>query len=157
MTRLIMGIYEHVTDASLAIVDLKAGGIKEKDISVVTKHEKVVDRICQDTGIGKSDSGVGLGGLFGLGRRIGVGLDLLPDTAVAAGPAARKLAGAELDKDSLEDGLVVSLIGIGIPEQDAKGYARHANQEKIIVIVAIQNKEEKEIITILNSHNVIPL
>ena len=46
---------------------------------------------------------------------------MLTDTAVAAGPAARKLAGAELDKDNPDDGLAVSLIGMGIPEKDANG------------------------------------
>ncbi|WP_379131777.1 hypothetical protein [Paenibacillus sp. sgz500958] len=44
-------------------------------------------------------------GIYGTARGIGVGLGMLPDTAVTAGPAAHKLAGAALGKeDSAADG-----------------------------------------------------
>ncbi|MNC51472.1 hypothetical protein D3C75_1007650 [compost metagenome] len=78
---------------------------------------------------------------------------MLHDTAVAAGPAARKLAGADLDMD----GLAVSLIGIGIPQEDAKVYARHADQEHIIVIVALEEEHrQQEISNLLEQHHAIP-
>ncbi|WP_410514621.1 hypothetical protein PaeBR_09690 [Paenibacillus sp. BR2-3] len=123
----------------------------------MTKQKLIVDQISQDTGIGKPEAGIGNGGLFGTAKELSVGLDMLPDTAVAAGPAARKLAGAELEKDNLDDGLAVSLVGMGIPKKDAEGYAKHADQEHIIVIVALEEEKSQQVSTLFTQHHAIPL
>ncbi|WP_052088398.1 hypothetical protein [Paenibacillus wynnii] len=159
MTVLIVGIFGHATDVSLAIEDLKDLGIKLKKISVVTKQKKIVDQISHDTGIGKSDVGIGNDGVFGTARGIGTGLGMLPETAVAAGPAAHKLAGAELDESIIQgEGLAVGLMGLGIPKEDAVGYAKHAALENIILIVALENKElSQQISSLFNKHHAIPL
>ncbi|MNF07151.1 hypothetical protein D3C80_2072690 [compost metagenome] len=79
---------------------------------------------------------------------------MLPDTAVAAGPAARKLAGADLEGD----GLTVSLISIGIPQEDAEVYARHAAKEHIIVIVTLEEEQNQQAVsTLFDQHHAIPL
>lgn len=153
MTKLVIGIFGHPSDAVLAIEDLKDNGIKAKHISALTKQKSILERISHDTGIGKMESGAGNAGLFGTAREVGVGLDLINDTAVSAGPAARKLAGADLE----EDGLAVSLIGIGIPEADALEYAEHAENERIIVIVDLEENQSGQVSEIMERHHAIPL
>lgn len=153
MTTLIIGIFGHRSDAALAVEALRNGGIKAKQISAVTKQKNTLQLISHDTGIGKTESGAGNAGLFGTAREIGVGLDMINDTAVAAGPAARKLAGADLE----EDGLAVSLIGIGIPEKDAASYAKHAEREHIIVIVTVEKNQREQVAGILELHHALPL
>ncbi|MEK4047897.1 hypothetical protein NSU18_30240 [Paenibacillus sp. FSL H8-0048] len=154
MPTLILGIFGHRSDAVLAIGELKENGIKAKHISAVTKQKNTLEIISQDAGIGDVETGQGNKGLFGTARGLGVGLDMVADSAVAAGPAARKLAGADLETD----GLAVSLIGMGIPQEDAQAYAKHADLEHIIVIVLLPEEELREKVqAIFAKHEVIPL
>ncbi len=153
MTTLVIGIFGHRSDAALAIEALRKSGIKAKQISAVTKQKNTLEIISHDTGIGKTESGNGNSGLFGTARELGVGLDMIDDTAVAAGPAARKLAGADLEGD----GLTVSLISIGIPKQDAARYAEHAEQEHILVIVNVPEDQRKQVSELLEQHQTLPL
>lgn len=153
MPTLILGIFGHRSDAVLAIGELKENGIKAKHISAVTKQKNTLEIISQDAGIGDVETGQGNKGLFGTARGLGVGLDMVADSAVAAGPAARKLAGADLETD----GLAVSLIGMGIPQEDAQAYAKHADLEHIIVIVLLPEEELREKVqAIFAKHEVIP-
>ncbi|OKP75524.1 hypothetical protein A3842_19735 [Paenibacillus sp. P3E] len=154
VTKLVLGIFEHRSDVILAIEDVCAHGIKPKQVSAVTKQKNTLEIISHDTGIGRTEAGEGNGGLFGTAKGLGIGLDMLPDTAVAAGPAAHKLAGADLDRDGLD----VSLIGIGIPMEDVKLYARHADKEHIIVIVALKEEQsQQEVSSLFGLHHAIPL
>ncbi|OMF99869.1 general stress protein [Paenibacillus sp. FSL R7-0337] len=154
MPTLVLGIFGHRSDAVLAIGELKENGIKAKHISAVTKQKNTLETISQDAGIGDVETGQGNKGLFGTARGLGVGLDMVSDSAVAAGPAARKLAGADLETDGLE----VSLIGMGIPQEDAQAYAKHADLEHIIVIVLLPEEELREKVQgIFAKHEAIPL
>ncbi|UQZ32610.1 hypothetical protein C2I18_02975 [Paenibacillus sp. PK3_47] len=154
MTTMIVGIFGHRSDASLAIEALKENGIHKKNISAVTKQKNTLEILSEDTGIGNTEAGAGNGGLFGTARGLGVGLDMVADSAVAAGPAARKLAGADIEGD----GLVVSLISSGIPEEDAQKYAGHAAKEHIIVLVTLEEEEDPDRVnTIFEQHHAIPL
>ncbi|WP_379161742.1 general stress protein [Paenibacillus sp. sgz5001063] len=154
MTKLVLGIFEHQSDAILAIEDVCAHGIKSKQVSAVTKQKNTLEIISHDTGIGRTEAGEGNGGLFGTAVELGVGLDLVNDSAVAAGPAARKLAGADLDGDGLD----ISLISIGIPMEDARLYAKHADKEHVIVIVALEEEQsQQEVSSLFEQHHSIPL
>lgn len=154
MTRMVVGIFGHRSDASLAIEALKEIGIHKKQISAVTKQKNTLKNVSENTGIGNAETGAGNEGLFGTARGLGVGLDMIADSAVAAGPAAGKLAGAGLEGD----GLIVSLISSGIPEEDAQKYARHADMEHIIVMVTLEEEEDPtKVNTIFEQHDAIPL
>lgn len=152
MTELVVGVFGHRSDAILAIESLHRHGVKAGRISVVTRQKNDVKAISRDTGIGKPQSGIGNGGLFGTAREIGVGLNMIDDTAVAAGPAAQKLAGADMETD----GLVVSLMSVGIPRADAERYARHAELEHIVVIVQADADDRGPIIELLEAHHTLP-
>lgn len=154
MPTLVLGIFGHRSDAALAISGLKEKGIPAKQISAVTKQKNTLEVITHDAGIGATETGAGNEGLFGTARALGVGLDMIGDTAVAAGPAARKLAGADIESD----GLAVSLIGMGIPQEDAEAYARHADLEHIIVIVLLKEGDSRENVeAVLAGHGALPL
>ncbi|WP_340024679.1 general stress protein [Paenibacillus sp. FSL K6-1096] len=154
MPTLVLGIFAHRSDAALAISELKEKGIAAKQISAVTKQKNTLEIITHDTGIGETESGAGNEGLFGTARALGVGLDMIGDSAVAAGPAARKLAGADIEDDSL----AVSLIGMGIPPEDAEDYARHADLEHIIVIVLLKEENSRgSVEEVLARHEALPL
>lgn len=154
MPTLVLGIFGYRSDAALAIEELKDNGIKAKHISAFTKQKNTLEMISHDTGIGATEAGAGNGGLFGTARGLGVGLDMVSDTAVAAGPAAHKLAGADIETD----GLVVSLIGIGVPQEDAEAYARHADLEHIIVIVFLPEEDQRGMVdSVFARHDVLPL
>ncbi|WNS44263.1 hypothetical protein [Paenibacillus sp. MMS20-IR301] len=154
MPTLVVGIFGHRSDAILAIGELKEYGIKAKEISAVTKQKNTLEIISHDAGIGAVKTGEGNEGLFGTARGLGVGLNMLDDTAVAAGPAAGKLAGADIESDSL----TVSLIGIGIPQEDAEAYAAHADLEHIIVIVLLREEKQREQVqSIFEKHQAVPL
>ncbi|BCG60147.1 general stress protein [Paenibacillus sp. URB8-2] len=157
MTILVVGIFGHKTDASLAIQDLRDSGIKTKKISVVAKEKSVVSELSRNTGVAKPQEGLGSIGLFGTAKGIAIGLNMLPDTAVAAGPAARRLAGAEFGDDPGEDGIVVGLIGIGIPKEDAEAYEKHVDLGHVIVIAALEQAESGRVSKLFESHQAIPL
>ncbi|WP_157793955.1 general stress protein [Paenibacillus donghaensis] len=157
MAKLEIGIFGHRSDAALAIQDLQTHGIRAKQISIFTKQKTIVEQISKDTGIGKAQTGLGNEGLFGTAKGLAAGLNLLPDSAVAAGPAARKLAGGELGEEPDADGLQISLMGIGIPGADAEAYARHADQEHIIVVVVLEEEDSRQVGEILARHYVIGL
>ncbi|WP_310550209.1 hypothetical protein [Paenibacillus glufosinatiresistens] len=160
MTKLIIGIFGHRSDASLAIEELGEQGVKSARISMIAREKQEADIISQDTGLRKPQEGPGSEGLFGTARNLAIGLDLLPDTAVASGAAA-KAAGAEFGDDPGEDGLVVSLMSMGIPAEDAELYERHVDLKRILVLVLLQGEEaesdEKGVREILDRHEAIPL
>lgn len=160
MTTLVVGIFGHKTDASMAIQDLRGSGIRTKRISVLAKEKSTVSELSHGTGIAKPKEGPGSIGLFGTVKGIAIGLNMLPDTAVAAGPAAPRLAGAEFGNDPGEDGITVGLIGIGIPKEDAEAYEKHVDLGHVIVIVALEPEENgtaSELDKLFESHHAIPL
>ncbi|MDQ0192484.1 hypothetical protein J2T20_000823 [Paenibacillus wynnii] len=69
------------------------------------------------------------------------------------------MAGAEQDESNIQgEGLAVSLMGLGIPKEDAVGYVKHAALEHIILIVAFNNKEKsQQVNSLFNKHHAIPL
>ena len=158
MATLVFGVFGHATDAALAIEDLKELGIKAKNISVVTKQRLTVEQITHTAGIGKADVGIGNTGIFGTARGIGTGLGLIPEMAVAAGPAAHKLAGAVLNEEEIEgEGLAVGLMGLGIPQEDAAIYAKHAALENIVVIVLLGEESSSKVNEVFSKHDAIPI
>lgn len=157
MTYLVVGIFGHRSDASLAIHDLEESGIRTKRISVLAKEKNVVDDISRYDRLGKSREGLASTGLFGTAKNIAIGLDMMPDTAVAAGPAAPKLAGAEFGEDPGEDGVILGLIGLGIPKEDAELYEKHVELGHVIVIAALEEAETAKVSRLFERRQPVPL
>ncbi|MBY9081423.1 hypothetical protein KIH86_11990 [Paenibacillus sp. HN-1] len=157
MTYLIIGIFSHKSDASLTVRELKHRGIGAGRISVIARDKGVVDEISRSQGLSKPREATGGRGLFGTARGLAIALNLLPETSVAAGPAAAKLGGAEFGDDPAEDGIITGLVGIGIPRVDADAYAKHVEKDRIIVIAEVDREEAEEVTGLFERHQPVPL
>lgn len=140
MNKRIVGVYNSGEEALAAIEDLQRQGYDRKDISAIAKNDRDVEEISRETdtkteeGLAKGAAAGGiLGGLTGL--LIGAGALAIPGIGplVAAGPLAGALSGAALGAGT--GGLAGALIGMGIPEDEAKQYEEEVKNGKILVLL----------------------
>ncbi|MNV61658.1 hypothetical protein D3C71_1541740 [compost metagenome] len=157
MTHLVVGIFGHKSDASRTVQELKQHGIKAGRISVIAKDRSAVAEISRNGGLSKPREALGGRGLFGTAKDIAIGLNMLPETVVAVGPAAAKLSGAEFGDDPAEDGLITGLVGIGIPEEDADACAKHVEKDRIILIAEVDREEADQVTGLFERHQPVPL
>ncbi|MBY6036818.1 general stress protein [Fictibacillus nanhaiensis] len=136
----VVGVFRSEDDAIEAIKELKRNGYEENEISVIAKNNKETKHIHEETGskapegaaTGMATGGI-LGGLGGL--LLGAGALAIPGIGpiVAAGPLAAALGGAAVGAGA--GGLVGALVGLGIPEKEAKEYQESVEQGDILVLV----------------------
>lgn len=155
MNRLIFAVYRTRQDTALAINDLLKSDFRKQDISVMGKDKEALSIICKDTGLREPVSGKGNTGLFGEIKDLTASLMVRNQIIWATGSAAAKLAGAEIGTDT--DGLVVSLLGLGVPNQDAEQYEELLKTEHIIVIVECSRQQSKQAQDILELYHCIPI
>ncbi|MDT3426341.1 putative membrane protein [Paenibacillus forsythiae] len=140
MTKKIIGIFDTEREATKAIQELQGRGIRNEDISVVTKDRDDLRTITDETetmapegvATGAATGGV-VGGIAGL--LAGIGALAIPGIGpiIAAGPIAGALTGAAVGAGA--GGLVGGLVGLGIPEEEAREYEGYVDQGKILVLV----------------------
>lgn len=155
MKQLIMSVYRTRQDAALAIYQLLEKGYEKKDISVLGKNKKELSIISRDTGLKKPESGIGNTGLFGEIKDLITSMELQSEILWVIGPAASKLAGAEIGTKT--DGLVVGLIGLGIPEEDAQKYECCLMDDHIIIMMVCERRDGRGIRAILEEHHAVAI
>lgn len=140
MDKRVVGVYENGEEAMAAIEDLKSQGYDRKDISAVARNQRDVEEVSRETETKTEEglaTGAAAGGILGglTGLLIGAGALAIPGIGplVAAGPLAGALSGAALGAGT--GGLAGALIGMGIPEDDAKQYEEEVKNGKILVLV----------------------
>src|SRR6266436_5889044 len=140
------GIYANRVDVENAVDALKAAGFRNTDISVLfpqnvgtkdfahEKHTKAPEGAT--TGAG---TGVVIGGA--LGWLAGIGAIAIPGAGpfIAAGPIVAALAGA--GAAGTVGGVAGGLIGLGIPEYEAKRYEGQIKGGKILLSVHCDDSE----------------
>ncbi|PLR77367.1 hypothetical protein CU633_11280 [Bacillus sp. V3-13] len=136
----VIGSYESELEAIQAVEKLKADGYRAEDISVISKNRDDIETVNEETGTktgkglaaGAATGGV-LGGLTGL--LVGIGALAIPGIGplVAAGPIAAALTGAAVGAGA--GGLAGALIGMGIPEDEARQYEDEVKTGRILVLV----------------------
>lgn len=146
----IEGVYGTEQEAILAVKDLKRQGYSAEEISVISKNREDVDFITEETGT-KAGAGAAtgavtggtLGGLTGL--LAGVGALAIPGIGpiIAAGPIAATLTG--IAAGAGVGSLSGALIGMGIPEDEAKIYDESVKEGKILVLVERQEASIEDI------------
>ena len=135
-----IAIFDDRTQAQRAIEQLKRAGFTEKEIGVTARDTGEVDGDVVDRGKGTHAkegaiagvaAGAGVGALWGLGILAGV----LPGigTAIAGGTLAAILSSAAAGAAAA--GLAGTLIGLGIPEEEAKYYDREFQAGRVLVTV----------------------
>ena len=151
-----IAIFDDRTQAQRAIEQLKRAGFTEKEIGVTARDTGEADGDVVDRGKGTHAkegaiagvaAGAGVGALWGLGILAGV----LPGigTAIAGGTLAAILSSAAAGAAAA--GLAGTLIGLGIPEEEAKYYDREFQAGRVLVTVgACRRVQEAKAILIEN-------
>jgi len=131
----VVGVFHSRADAERAVADLKSAGFKEDQISLVGKNSdgdvKAEGSNAATGAVTGAAVAAGAGALVSLGMTFGVIPVIGPILAV--GPLAAALitaAGA-----AAAGGLVGGLIGLGIPEHEAKYYEGEVQAGRYLVTV----------------------
>lgn len=159
--KIIGGVFSDVATTEKVIHELKNHGYSSGDISIFAHDKSKVDVLEDETntgvttndegrgknagkgaGIGAASGGV-LGGLGGLVT--GLGLLTIPGIGqiAAAGPLAAALTGGAVAAGG--GGIIGALVGLGMPEEQAKQYEGFLKKGKIIVLVEADKENENEV------------
>lgn len=145
MNKKIVGVFKSREEAKKSIERLKRDGYLDSEISVIAKYHEDIEILkgMENVDINATEinenavEGALTGGAIG-----GVGALLLELTAItipgvgpflAAGPLAATLLGALAG--GAVGGVVGSLVDLGVPEKEAKGYEDYINKGYIVVLV----------------------
>ncbi len=145
----VSAIFKSHKDADKALHQLDNAGFNKDSISFVMSEQtrdSYVQEIKEST---KADegaaAGAGLGGLAGAiaGILMAAGAIAIPGlNLIVTGALVSSLAG--LGAGALAGGLVGGLIGAGIPEHEAKLYAKEIERGNFLVTVQTATKEEEQ-------------
>jgi len=152
MKRAVVGTVENASQADAVVKQLLNGGFKGKDISVLYPDPRGEDRIVTEnvkTGhthaADGAIAGAGAGALTGgsLGLLAGIGALAIPGLGpfIAAGPIVATLSG--LFGGAAVGGFAGSLVGLGIPEEEARRFEKHIQGGGALIAVHIEGREEQ--------------
>ena len=123
----VLGIYRNQTDVERAVNSLKAAGFRNTDISVLIQDNLGSKDLAHEKASKAPEgaaTGAGTGAVVGgvLGWLVGIGSLAIPGLGpfIAAGPIVAALAG--VGAVGAVGGIAGALIGLGIPEYEAKRY-----------------------------------
>jgi hypothetical protein len=136
----VFGIYANVTGAERAVADMKTAGFRNADISVLLPENVGTKDLAFKKGT-KAPEGTAAGAASGaviggaLGWLLGVGALAIPGLGpfIAAGPIMAALSGVGVG--GALGGLTGALVGMGIPEYEAKRYEGLVKDGGILVSV----------------------
>lgn len=163
MQRSIHCTVKNQNEASKLVDSLKQGGFRSEDISVLMSDKKGTKAFAESNETKAPEGaavGAGTGALLGggLGWLTGVGALAIPGVGplIAAGPIMAALSGAALG--GTLGGITGALIGMGIPEEDAKRYESSINSGKVLVSVHSDDEREtnraREILSAAGAENI---
>lgn len=144
----VVGLFRNQVDAERAINRLKQAGFSEDQIGVAMRDRGRQQELVEDTGpqvaegaaTGAVSGGV-LGGVIGL--LAGVGALAIPGVGpiIAGGALASTLAGAGIG--AAAGGLLGALVGMGVPEEDARHFDEGFRAGGILVTVTAGSRAEE--------------
>jgi uncharacterized protein (TIGR02271 family) len=144
----VIGVFENRRDAERAIDELRKAGFRENQIGIVARDsegkmttEKAAEKGTRaGTGaVAGAVAGAGVGGLVGLGILTGVIPVVGP--IIAGGALATILANAA--GGAVIAGVAGALIGLGIPEEDARYYESEFKAGRTIVTVQADGRYDE--------------
>lgn len=143
----VFGIATSESQAARIANQLKAAGFSENDISVLFPDREGSRDFAHEQHTKAPEgaaAGAGAGGLLGggLGWLIGIGSLAIPGVGpfIAAGPIMAALAGVAVG--AAAGGLTGALVGLGIPEYEAKRYEGKIRAGNILISVHTEDGEE---------------
>jgi hypothetical protein len=142
----VYGIYKSQIEAENSLDRLKLEGFNNSDVSILFSSNEQTANFAHENST-KAPEGAATGSLSGatiggvLGWLAGIGTLAIPGAGpfIAAGPIMATLAGAGVG--GALGGLTGALIGLGIPEYEAKIYEGKVNDGGVLVSVNAPNKQ----------------
>ena len=141
LTSSVVGVFDDSQQADRALEQLRAVGLGPDDVSVMMRDAGTVDEIVEQTAgspvAGGASAGATIGGLLGglAGWMVAAGAIAIPGVGmvVGAGALATTLAGLALG--AATGGIIGGLLGLGVPEEEAKTYEGHVREGRVLVTV----------------------
>jgi hypothetical protein len=154
----IVGMFKSRMDADRAFDELMAAGISRNDISLVGREEAMGGGAGNKAGTGAGLGAVGgatVGGIAGL--LTGIGAMLIPGIGpiIAVGTIATALAGTAVGAaaGAAAGGIAGALVGLGIPENEAKAYSEGVRSGGILMVVHADGMQAMTARTIMQRNN----
>lgn len=139
------------SQAAAIVERLKAAGFSNNDISALFPDKSGTRDFAHSKGTKAPEgaaAGVGTGAVLGgaLGWLAGIGALAIPGVGplVAAGPIAAALSGAAVG--GAVGGIAGALIGMGIPEYEAKRYEGKVKAGGILISVHTEDSDEAKLV-----------
>ncbi len=163
MTKTVTGLFDSYSDATSAVDQLKATGISDSDISIVSnnadgRYKDGDNDAAEDAGTG-AGIGAAVGGVGGL--LTGLGIMAIPGVGpvVAAGWLAATAAGAVPGAvvGGAAGGLIGALTDSGVDERDAHVYAEGVRRGGTLVTAKVNDSRAAEAEAILQRSNWVDL
>lgn len=157
MTHTVTATFKTYEAAQRALLELEAYQFSEKQISVLVADRtegksfgiREASKVPEGLAIGGVAGGV-LGaiaaGMTAVGSFVAPGIGL-----VVAGPIVAAFAGGAAGATT--GGLVGALVGLGIPEHEAKRYENQLSKGSVLVAVEAENDDRAEIAREVFEHN----
>lgn len=143
----VFGIATSETQAEQIARALHTAGFPESDISVLLPDKTGTHDFSHESRTKAPEgatTGASTGGLLGggLGWLIGIGSLAIPGVGpfIAAGPIMAMLAGAAVG--AATGGITGALVGLGIPEYEAKLYDGKIRQGNVLISVHVDDRDE---------------
>ncbi|WP_448101233.1 hypothetical protein [Luteibacter jiangsuensis] len=139
-----------VEQAELIVLELKQAGFTSDDISALLPDRRGTRDFAHEHHTkapeGATTGGVvGLGLGAGLGWLAGIGALAIPGVGpfIAAGPIMAALGGAAVG--TATGGIIGALVGMGIPEFEAKRYDAKVREGSILISVHTENGKQRDV------------
>jgi hypothetical protein len=147
MSKAVFCILNNVGQAENVVDQLKAAGFSNNDISVLFPDKTSSREFAHEKNTKAPEgatTGATTGGLLGgaLGWLAGIGALSIPGVGplIAAGPIMAALSGGAVG--AAVGGITGALVGMGIPEYEAKRYEGKIRQGNILLSVHAENSDE---------------
>jgi hypothetical protein len=139
-----------LTQAETIIDNLKAAGFSNNDISALLPDKRGTKDFAHEHNT-KAPEGAATGGVAGLGVGAalgwlaGIGALAIPGVGpfIAAGPIMAALGGAAVG--TAAGGIVGALVGMGIPEFEAKRYDAKIREGNILISVHTEDGKQRDV------------
>ena len=147
MSKSVFGLVRDEAQACRIIEDLRTAGFSNQDISVLLSDRHSTREFAYEKET-KAPEGATTGGVTGgvlggvLGWLAGIGTLAIPGVGpfIAAGPIMAALSGSALGMAT--GGLIGALVGMGIPEYEAKRYEGAVKSGRVLISVHSENSDE---------------
>lgn len=151
----VVGVFDDQAAARRAVAELIQAGFRENEIGVITREEKTV--VTGTTPVEKSKweegaaTGVVAGAATGALWALGIAAHVLPGIGPVVGGGILGSLLASAAGTAAAAGLLGALIGLGIPEEEARYYEEQFKAGRTLVTVKAAGRYE-EAVDILRRH-----